>query len=194
MPEKKLNYVYSLLVPKKIHDEVSGEVTQDAFIGFIAYCLYKHKKVQWIENYKKDKGLAEDERVPDDETNRWQKHEAQHHIRDYQELARTRFIQIVSGYKKQEINAFKEEHKRISDQRFEIVQRDFKAHFVEEKIRETIELTVLQSQPRSFWERSGKPIVHSAVGAIVFALLTIIFWFYWMGFDMITQLHELLKK
>ncbi len=49
MPKKKsgreYNYIYSKLVTR-----------ENGLCGFVAYCLYKRKKVDWIDNFTKDNG------------------------------------------------------------------------------------------------------------------------------------------
>lgn len=190
MSGEEANYVYRLLVPEKTQDGDGKDFTRDDFIGFIAYALYKHRKVRWINSYKNNNDLPDDEWVPKDETDRWQAQEVEH-VNDYKELAENRFKEIMNQYVKDEIDKYKAEYKRKANNELEIAKKDFKENFVKEKIDDAVKLASIEISPTTFWDKHGLSIVHSAVGGIALTVISGLFLLGWIGLDLVDVVGNL---
>jgi hypothetical protein len=192
MPNSKANHIYKLLVPVRDGRAEGEEYTRDDFVGFIAYALYKHNKVKWIEKYKRDHPDLPDGWVPEEETLKWQEDE-KIHIKDYQEIAENRFRKIMESYLKDRIDSFKYDYKKKADQEFKTAEQEFKTNFIEGKIKDTVKLAVDEYKPSGFLEKHIPPVIHSLIGAIVFALLGIIFLLWWLGADFLDGIQKTLE-
>lgn len=190
MSAEESNWVYRLLVPEKSQDEGICDFTRDDFIGFIAYALYKHRKVRWIEKYKEKNGLSIEDRVPKEEKERWQAQEVEH-VEDYLELAKKHFADIMARYGAEELERYKREYEREEDSSNAIAMKEFKEDFIKEKIEDAVKLAAIENRPNSFWDKHGVHITHSIVGGVGFALLSIVLLLFWIGFDFFSVLKSL---